>query len=359
MTSVHLDGDYFDGEMSQTFAAHVDCSEHELTLRVPELSLIKSIELNKVRVQAQIGDVPRRITWGERDCLTSTVHASLDWIATRTPLSEQVLWISWLEQRAWVAGLGLALAVVLLGAVMIWAVPYAAQKIAYAAPPQVGEQLARGNLEAIDLVLGPSVLDEVKQAELASYFVAHSEPDLIDLRVEFRDGKQIGANAFAIGGHTVVFTDQLIDLTDDWEELLAVYLHETGHSRLKHVERSILQNSSWVVLLSVIIGDYSGASELVVSLPIALGENAYSRDFEREADVYAIEQLEQVGISPLKLASVLDKIGHAHKNELPTDSESVEATQEQSWASGVLEYLSTHPAPVERAKFIRDRSTGK
>ena len=156
--------------------------------------------------------------------------------------------------------------------------------------------------------------------------------------------------------------DELLNLSDDPEEVLAVYFHEQGHSELRHVERSILQNSAWVVFFTLLIGDLSGAGDLVVSLPIALGQSAYSREMEREADLYAVEKLAGQRISPLKMASMLEKL-HA-SDVAKTGDEAVETAQNEledqdddhKYGQGLLDYLSSHPAMETRAAYIREAS---
>ena len=70
----------------------------------------------------------------------------------------------------------------------------------------------------------------------------------------------------------------------------------------------------------MITGDIGGVGELVLALPLTLGQAAYSRKHEREADEFAIVELKALGISPLKLATMLDRIeashGVSHEDEL-------------------------------------------
>ena len=219
----------------------------------------------------------------------------------------------------------------------------------------------------------------------------------------FRKAQRVGANAFTLSQTTVVFTDDLVQLTSDDEELLAVYFHELGHARLLHVERSILQSVAWAVVLTMITGDIGGVGELVLALPLTLGQAAYSRKHEREADEFAIVELKALGISPLKLATMLDRIeashGVSHEDELSISldlksPESPERTErpesislgpqvegsankdsqgadvsnareglvensndakdeESNFSRSFLELLSSHPITSERKAYIR------
>ncbi|MGH7955882.1 MAG: M48 family metalloprotease, partial [Opitutaceae bacterium] len=61
-----------------------------------------------------------------------------------------------------------------------------------------------------------------------------------------------------------------------------------------------------------------------------------SREFEREADAHAVEQLRRAGIPPARLASMLERLASTH---LEIDSRA-------------LGYLSTHPPTPERIQAI-------
>ena len=280
--------------------------------------------------------------------------------------------------------------------------PKLAEATAYILPESVSAKLANSTLEKLDLALDDSALPDERQAQLRAFFLARGEID----ELYFRKAQRVGANAFTLSQTTVVFTDDLVQLTSDDEELLAVYFHELGHARLLHVERSILQSVAWAVVLTMITGDIGGVGELVLALPLTLGQAAYSRKHEREADEFAIVELKALGISPFKLATMLDRIeashGVSHEDELsisldlksPESPESPERTErpesislgpqvegsankdsqgadvsnareglvenpndakdeESNFSRSLLELLSSHPITSERKAYIR------
>jgi Zn-dependent protease with chaperone function len=217
----------------------------------------------------------------------------------------------------------------------------------------------------------------------------------------------LGANAFALSCTTLTFTDDLVELASDDEELLAVYLHELGHARLRHVERSLLQSSAWLVMLTLITGDLSGVGELILSLPLVIGQTAYSREFERAADEFAVDALIEAGVSPLKLATILERLEQSHmqrrsqpdsahkqgeaqanpeksvdeaafedeerverdrvedaadsrSRDVSTEADEVStedvAAKPSQVARVLFDYLSTHPATSERVAYIKSRA---
>jgi Zn-dependent protease with chaperone function len=147
------------------------------------------------------------------------------------------------------------------------------------------------------------------------------------------------ANAFALPGGTIVVTEGLLNmnLTDD--ETAAVLAHELGHEELRHGLQSVLRNSSALIVVSLITGDLSTLTTFSGTLPVVLLTRGYSRDFEREADKYAVDLLNAAGIDPQSLADALEKLDRRNGGQ--------KAVQ--------LSYLSTHPNTEERIRLIRSR----
>ena len=77
-------------------------------------------------------------------------------------------------------------------------------------------------------------------------------------------------------------------------------------------------------------------SSLAVALPTILVDMRYSRQFEREADNYALAFLRKNDINPQIFAQILARL----QTTLSEDS--------------VFDYLSSHPAMAERIKQIND-----
>ena len=119
----------------------------------------------------------------------------------------------------------------------------------------------------------------------------------------------------------------------------------------------------------MLVGDVTGAGGLILTLPVVVGQMAYSRELEREADQYAIDALAASQHNPTLLADMLVKLENSHlakaSEAMKTDEEHTEVldeadveettdeTTDESWAERMFEYLATHPATEERLKHIR------
>ncbi|RPJ71217.1 MAG: M48 family metallopeptidase [Desulfobacteraceae bacterium] len=225
-----------------------------------------------------------------------------------------------------------------------YGLPAAARFIAHQLPQSLVEKVVRQTLSALDgSVLKPTELEPEVQARLAKYFhpLIDAHPDL-SLEVHFRKGGRLGANAFALPCGVIIFTDEMVVTAQRDEELLAVLAHETGHVALRHGLQRIIQGSLLSFLLLAVTGDASGTSQLFIGLPVTLTELAYSREFEREADQYALDYLKANGIPPRHFADLMHRLQGQKKRE-------------GADADGRLSnYLSTHPSTGERLKRFEE-----
>ena len=156
------------------------------------------------------------------------------------------------------------------------------------------------------------------------------EYDEIDLNLEFTNAPNIGPNAFALPGGTIFITDQLVKLASSNDEIFAVLVHEVGHVIQNHGMQMLIQRTGLSLFFFVVLG-----ADDISALPMLLLNSAYSREHEREADMFAKEKLEERGWSPKLLADILKKM---------TDS--------SGRKSSGTSMLSTHPLTDERVKYL-------
>ena len=129
----------------------------------------------------------------------------------------------------------------------------------------------------------------------------------------------------------MVVTDPLVELAASDSELIAVLAHEIGHLRQRHSLRRLLQASATTVLVIAITGDIGSVASLAAALPTVLLQSRYSRDFEREADDFALDYMKRRGIPTQSLGDILLRM------------------EKERAGSDVPDYLSTHPSTRERA----------
>jgi predicted Zn-dependent protease len=253
--------------------------------------------------------------------------------------------VAWLEQRVGVSVACVITIVALLVGGHEYGLPVAAQKVAAQIPLETEQALGEEALVWLDDSdwFAPSQLDETTQSRLRDRFMqlAVDLPQQRYYRLEFRDSKYIGANAFALPGGSIVITDDLVNLAESDEEVLAVLAHEIGHVELRHVMRHVLQDSAVAVAAATLTGDAATLSAAVTGLPTLLAQAQYSRDFESEADAYAFRLLINHRISPEAFATVMERL----EADCGCDQ-------------GVLDFLSTHPVTSERIDHAHEAAQG-
>ena len=160
-----------------------------------------------------------------------------------------------------------------------------------------------------------------------------------EYHVVLRNCPAIGANAFALPSRTIVITDDLVAVAGDDAHVLAVIAHEAGHVENRHVMRMAIQSAGVAVVIATLASDAFSISTLVAILPTVLLETGYSREFETEADAYALVRLGETGLSPDLFPQMLERLEAEHRKRGDEGEE--------------LDYLSTHPATAERVARAR------
>ena len=148
-------------------------------------------------------------------------------------------------------------------------------------------------------------------------------------------------NAWCMPGGKIAVYTGLIDklmVTDD--ELAAVMGHEIAHALREHgrerASQQVAQNAVIGIGATLLgIGDV-GASLASIVADVTVGL-PYSREFEREADRIGVELAARAGYDPRAAITLWQKMA-------------------QAGGGGPPQFLSTHPAPENRARDLTDYS---
>lgn len=243
-------------------------------------------------------------------------------------------------QARWSSALFAVVATILIvAAAYLWGLPAAGKILAPRVPEAILQSLSESTMAVLDnQVLAPSRLSPSRQAALAAELAALSQggDSLPAYRLHFRSAK-IGPNAFALPAGDIVVFDELVALAASDAEVAAVIAHELGHVAHHHGIRQLIQSSVVAFVAGVYFGDISS---VVTGLSTLALQSRYSRDFEREADAYAVRALRAAGRDPGALATMLERIEGAHGSRSGEGS--------SSWQA-----LSSHPETAERVRSIR------
>lgn len=238
----------------------------------------------------------------------------------------------------------------------VYGVPLASKSIAYALPVSLMDKAGEQTLELLDKqLLEPTTLAPEVRERVRRHFakIIDEHPDQ-NIRLYFRNAPAVGANAFALPNGGIIFTDDMIKLAEDDDELLSVMAHEIGHVVKRHGMRGVIQGSIVTFSLILLTGDLSATAELFLGIPVILTQLGYSRNFEREADDYALNYMLARNIDPSGFSRLMVRL---QRNRLvgPSSESSGEITSDSDESTAQWQrYLSTHPGIDERIeKFKR------
>jgi len=143
-------------------------------------------------------------------------------------------------------------------------------------------------------------------------------------------------NAFATpGGYLYVYRG-LLEMAQNEAELAGVMAHETGHVVARHAARSLVATYGLEAVVGMATGDNPG---LVTQLAAGIATKglllAHSREDETEADEYGARYAGGAGYDPHGLVTFFQRL-----------------MQQSGDTTGVLAYLSDHPATQDRIAHV-------
>ena len=329
---------YYDGKTSQQREVLVRL-EPWGRLSVSGEGVDFSCALSEVRPSPRVGNTRRHLRFADGSVCETEDNDAVDRIFAGLPSEAPGRLIHLWESKLGYAALALALTAAALWAGITYGIPALAKEVAFRLPPSTEKALGRDALAGLDrILLSPTQLPAAHQEELRALFsrLASGLEGAADYRLEMRSSKRLGANALALPSGIVVVTDQLVELAHSDDEIAAVLAHEIGHLRQRHALRRLLQDSATVLLVAAVTGDLTSIASLASALPAMLLQAKYSRDFEREADEFALDTMKRHGIPAGSFAAILLRM-----------------EQRRGAAADVPDYLSTHPATRERAERSR------
>lgn len=252
--------------------------------------------------------------------------------------------VRWMQ--SW-RGVALALSVVVLMGMALWhwGVPWTGRAVVAALPLAADQAVGEQALAQFDKGLSPSTLSVERQAAIRQALAdavqqAYPAGQRPAYTLHFRAAAKlkIGPNAFALPGGHIVLTDELAELLADAPDVLTgVLAHELGHVRHRHGMRTAVQAGLLAGLAGLVVGDFSS---VLASLPALLGQAAYARDFEREADRETIAVLQALHLKPSRMVLFFERI---------------EAWRKANDAAYTLPIaLASHPADAERKRLFTE-----
>jgi Zn-dependent protease with chaperone function len=342
--SIQVAAAYYDGQTTASKAVLLSIEGGDLLLCGNAVEL--RWPLGEVHVSERLGNTPRLLTYAGGG------HCEVNDQAGLVNLLAQVgggrHWLDGLQHSLPWAFAAMVLLLVTFAAAYKYLLPWGAEELSMRVPASVLQKMGDSTLETMDkFMLEPSKLDAARQQQLSDAYAALKTPIDAQLKynIIYRSSPAMGANAFALPNGTIVMLDGLVELAQDDNEIIAVLAHERGHVERRHAMRMVLQSSVVGLVLAWYVGDVSG---LLATAPAIIMQAKYSRDMEREADVYAEQTMRANGLSPCLLGTILDKMEAAYLAKMKEKHPEAGAAKDDS----ALDYLSSHPATKERMRLM-------
>lgn len=318
---------YFDGKTSRRMAVTL-AVENGMAVITGEAQ--RQCPLRALRVSERLRHAGRKVTFPDGAYLEILDNAAFNALLHETGHADSAVVRMQQSWRGAVLALLVTIAVLALG--YLYGLPAASKVIAKTLPERAERLIGGETLAFLDRnMLAPSQLPKERQGTIVDRFKALAPPadGAPAYEILFRKSK-VGPNAFALPSGQIVLTDELVNLLDDDDAVLAVLSHELGHLHERHLMRRIIQGSVMGAITTVLFGD---VSSVVANIPTVMLDLKYSRDAEREADDYAIGMLKANGISPNALIHTFERLEKQTGTPPP--------------------YFSTHPPASERIERIR------
>ena len=164
--------------------------------------------------------------------------------------------------------------------------------------------------------------------------------DLHGMSYHFKILKMDGPNAFSIPGGYIYVTYDLFDYIQSDDELAGILAHEIAHVIHNHALKQTRDNTKFTLLtiLAVLLTREPDVGVLGKLTTITL-LNQYSREYEEEADLTAINLLIKTEYNPVGFLTFLERL----------------YTREMFKPEINLGIFQTHPETENRINYVKDK----
>ncbi|WP_148862215.1 M48 family metallopeptidase [Marinobacter fonticola] len=358
---MQLQGDFYTGAASRRREARLVLAGERLCLQCDGKDRV--LGWSEITVSPRVGNTPRYLYLPGGGVFETADNDSVDAFVQAFDPGLMAGFVHRLENHLGLILIGTVFTVLVTLFVFFYGVPWTSKVVADLIPQSVRAEVSASTLESMDgRWLSPTALPQEVQARVRNHFapMLGLYPDL-SLKVEFRSSEYIDANAMALPDGTIIFTDEMVTLAENDDQLLAVLAHEIGHVAHNHGMTGVVQSSLVFWLAVVMTGDLSAFADTTVGAPAVLMTLAYSRDMEREADTYALELMQAEDLAPIHFVNLMRRLEASHDGpneeaESKGEGRKGEGRKERGakigdegdWLSGLRSLMSSHPMTEER-----------
>jgi len=322
----------YDGKSSKEHEVVIDFTADK---RVIIASHNIDVPISEVNFESRLGNTPRVLSFENGIRCKSRENDKLDQVLKEFGLSKS-------KAYKIESSIGLTVGSVLITVGFIWFMlttgsTYTANALAAMLPPSTLTEVSKVTMEQLeDGYLKPSKLSDRQERIIQAHFDKLVEGET-GYKLHFRSSPKMGPNAFALPSGDIVLTDQLVALSqdDEYRDILGVLAHEKGHVVKKHSLRIAIKTGISGAIIGYITGDIS---ILASTIPTVLINSSYSREFEHEADVYAVKELKKMNTSTKYIATLFEVLDKKYGGEQN---------------STIIGMFASHPLTSERIDYFK------
>ncbi len=202
---------------------------------------------------------------------------------------------------------------------------------------RLGEELAAQVREEEQVLEVPAVQQYVAQIGQRLLAAAPASPQPFEFTFTVLEQPDV-VNAFALPGGQLFFASGLLEAVQSEAELAAVVAHEIAHVREGHIKDQLAAQVGVQTLQQLALGRNPGQLAQLAAAVSGTGFlSAFSREAESEADAQGLVMLVRAGYDPNAMPTFFDRL----------------ARMSGAGSDPVSQFVSTHPAPAERANETR------
>jgi len=208
-------------------------------------------------------------------------------------------------------------AVVSIVMVVLFAIPYAADRLAPVVPQAFERRLGEAGDVQIKAIFGSRVCTnaagQAAFTKMLTLLRGTAGLDLTAVQSTVLDTKV--PNAFALPGGKVYLFNGLLAKAQNPDEIAGVLAHELGHLKHRDNMRGLIYNGGTSFLIGLLFGDVTGSGALVFASR-SLVTASHSREAEANADTFAIDVMHKLGRSPKPMGELLFRVTGREENNL-------------------------------------------
>ena len=333
---IEISGYFYNGQSSEQIPVTV-CFYQSGEVLIEGEALTLNTTIEQLSIVPRLANTRRNIFLNDGSKLETDDNKAIDDLCRYFDKNIFHLLLHKLEKNWSYALIALIATIIFLWGSIEYAVPTTVKWAAKGIPYSIEQDIGERGLETLDKWLfSPSVIDKVEQIRLQKQFkiLTASSKGKYHYQLLLRTSEYMGANALALPGGIIILTDSLFKLAENDQQIISVLAHEMGHIEHQHALRLLFQSSITALFMAGVLGDMSSVTSLSVTLPTVLVERRYSREFEQEADQYAVSFLKVQKMDVDSFTRILTLLEQAHD----VDTE--------------FDYLSSHPAMHKRIELI-------